>query len=221
MKRVLGLSVVIALSANLFAPLKIDAQTTVGFRAGFNLATFSGTNWGEYDHRSTANVGAFLNLPLSERAGVQLGVAYSGKGSEITPLGRTEETWIRIGYLEIPALLRLQIMTRSRVSAHLLLGPTFSFKVSCEIETHDPWWWHTTTDCEDRGPGVRAFDLGATGGIGIEFELSERLSLVSYSFYSIGLRTVGDSGDGVKNRMFSLSLGLAIPIGRGTNLSNG
>lgn len=213
MKRVLGFSVVIALSANLFAPLNIDAQTTLGFRAGFNLATFSGTDWGEYDHRTAVNVGAFLDLPLSERAGVQLGVAYSGKGSEITPLEGTVETRIRIGYLEIPALLRLQIMTRSRVSAHLLLGPSFSFKVSCEIETHDPWWGYSTMDCEDRGLGVRAFDLGAMGGIGIEFEFSERLSLVSDSFYSIGLRTVGDSGDGVKNRMFSLSLGLATPIG--------
>ncbi len=212
MKRVFVFLAVIALSYSVFAPLKTNAQTTVGFRAGLNLATFGGTDPRVYGHHTAVNVGAFLDLPLSERVGLRLGAGYSGKGAERTYGDVTGEVETRIGYLEIPALLRLRVSPGSSVSAHLLLGPALSFKVSCEVETDAPIWGGTS-ECGDAGLDVRETDLGATGGIGVEIELSEGLTLVGESLYTLGLRTVGESGDGVKNRAFSLTLGVAYPIG--------
>lgn len=62
MKRGVGFLVVVLLSSNVFAPPKIDAQTTVGVQGGFTLATFGGTNAGGYDQRAGVNVCVFLDL---------------------------------------------------------------------------------------------------------------------------------------------------------------
>jgi hypothetical protein len=162
------------------------------------------------------NVGAFLDLPLSGRVGFRVAAEYSGKGAETTFSGGGGNTYsgeieYRFGYVEVPAILKLGVLQGSRASANLLLGPALSFNTSCELEMATPEW-RETLKCEDAGFDVRAVDLSARTGIGIEAQLSERLKVVGESHYSFGLRTVGTSGDGVKNRGFSMSLGLAFPI---------
>jgi hypothetical protein len=217
MRRVIPFLAFFAVAHCVSTPSRIAAQTRLGVRAGLNLATFGGTDFGGYNHRAAGKIGAFLDIPFSERVGLQLGVGYSGKGAETAYSGDGGETvWgkvkTRIGYLEVPALLRLRVVPVSLLSAHLFLGPTLSFKVSCEVKVTDPYWGGTF-GCDDSNLDVRAMDLGATGGFGVEVGLYEAFTLVGESSYTHGLRTVGESGDGVKNRSFSLSLGVAFPIG--------
>jgi len=223
MRRVFVLLAFGAVSFSLLAPQRINAQAAVGVRAGLNLATFGGSDLSpqghhtRYNRHGAVNVGAFLGFPLSGRFELQIGAGYSGKGAEVAfsldggeTVSGTGET--RIGYLEIPALMKFRLTPGRRVSTHLLAGPSVSFRVSCESVTDAPIWGGQQK-CADAGLDVRETDFGVTGGVGAEFELPNGLILVGESLYSVGLRTVGESGDGVKNRAFSLSLGVAYPIG--------
>ena len=56
-------------------------------------------------------------------------------------------------------------------------------------------------------------DLGAMAGLGVKVALSGGIALVGESFYTLGLRSLGKGGDTAKNRTFSMSLGLAFPLG--------
>ena len=213
----------IALSCIVLAPLNMSAQTTVGLLAGWNLTTFGGSDLSPHGHHTaynrhaSLNVRGYLDVSLSERVGLRLGAGYLGKGAEAAYSSDGSESVsfkseTRIGYVEIPALLRFRVNPGRSLSAHLLIGPALSFRISCEVES-DSDYWGGTTKCRDSSLNVRNTDLGATGGVGFEIGLSEGLMLVGESLYTLGLRTVGESGDGVKNRAFSLSLGVAFLIG--------
>ena len=67
--------------------------------------------------------------------------------------------------------------------------------------------------CDDPGFEIRAVDFGAMGGLSLKVALSERIALVGGSFYAFGLRSIGEGGDSVKNRAFSVTLGLAFRLG--------
>jgi hypothetical protein len=85
-------------------------------------------------------------------------------------------------------------------------------KTSCEWKTEisgSP----VRISCDDPGFEIQAVDFGVMGGLSLKVPLSERTSLVGDSFYALGLRSVGEGGDSVKNRAFSVSLGLAFLLG--------
>lgn len=218
MNRLFVLMAFVALSSGVIGPPEIAAQTLLGVRAGVNLANFSGNHLAEFEDRKALNVGAFLDLPLSGRFGLRFGIGYLGKGAEAAFSGGTGESAYagridyRYGYVDVPLMLRFSVIQGRSASAHLLLGPALSFNTSCELDMSGPDL-NGTVDCDGSGLDVRTLDLGARAGIGIDARVFDGLWVVGESHYSRGLRTVDTSGEGVKNRGFSLTLGLAIPIG--------
>jgi hypothetical protein len=196
-------------------PALLNAQTALGFRAGLNLATFGGGPIeASYDYREGVSIGAYLDWSIAERVGLQVGLGYAEKGAELeaeTALGNLD--WqIPIGYMEVPILFWLEMTRGGRVSPRILLGPTVSFKTSCKWETEvsgSP----LKVSCDDPGFEVRAVDFGAMGGLSLKIMLSGGIALVGGPFYTFGLRPVGEGEDSVKNRAFSVTLGLAFPLG--------
>jgi hypothetical protein len=215
MKQVSVLSMAVGFLLCVCLPVLLGAQTTLGVRAGISLATFGGGPIGtSYEYREGLNIGAYLDLSLSERLGLQIGAGYAQKGADLTAeteLGTLD--WENpIGYLEIPILLRVEVAPGSRVSPQILFGPALSMTTSCEWKTEisgNP----LRINCDDPGFEIRSVDFGAMGGVSLKVALSERIALVGDSFFAFGLRSVGEGGDSVKNRAFSLSLGLAFLLG--------
>ncbi|NNM07310.1 MAG: PorT family protein [Gemmatimonadetes bacterium] len=215
MKQASFLSMAIAFLLLLCPPVRLGAQASLGFRAGINVATFGGGPIDtSYEYREGVNIGAYLDLSVSEKVGLQIGVGYGEKGADLTAeteLGTLD--WKNpIGYLEIPILLRVDLATGSRVSPQVMFGPTISLKTSCKWETEvsgSP----LKLDCDGAGFDYRTMDFGAMGGLSVKVALSDGIALVGGSLYTIGLRSIGEGGDSVKNRAFSITLGLAFPLG--------
>lgn len=215
MKEVSSLSIAIAFLLLVCPPVHLGAQTTAGLRAGLSVGTLGGGPIdASYDYREGVSVGAYLDLSMSERLGLQIGLGYAEKGADLTAdteLGSLN--WRNpIGYLEIPVLLRLEMAPGRRVSPQILFGPAVSLKTSCEWKAEisgSP----LRINCDEPGFEVRTVDFGAMGGLSLKVALSERIALVGDSFYAYGLRSIGEGGDSVKNRAFSFALGLALLLG--------
>ena len=225
MKQVSFLLIAVAFVLLVYPPVHLGAQTTAGFRAGLSVATFGGGPIdADYDYRGGVSLGAYLDLSMSERLGLQIGLGYAQKGADLTVETYPELGTLNwrnpIGYLEIPILLRLDIAPGRRVSPQVLVGPALSLKTSCEWKA-DISGNPLRVDCDEPGFEIRTVDFGGMGGLSLKVELSERIALVGDTFYAFGLRSIGEGGDSVKNRAFSLTLGMALLFGKGTKRYSG
>ena len=70
-------------------------------------------------------------------------------------------------------------------------------------------------DCSEVGGSdpVKKTDFGAMVGAGLDFSMAPKTSLVVELFYDLGLATIDDTGDDLKNRAFSILAGLSFKLG--------
>ena len=149
----------------------------------------------------------------------------SGIGS-----GDVSFNW-NLDYIELSALGKASVplgSPPSRASVYALAGPAVAFNVQCEAGvTGVPLFGDLMVDCGE-AEAFKTIDFGVAGGIGVEMALAEKLTLSLDLLYTLGLQSIVDSGtdsndsddfddnsddldfgDDVKNRAFTLQVGLA------------
>ena len=96
------------------------------------------------------------------------------------------------------------------------VGPAVGFNTGCTISATDAGVT-VELDCDDPSIGldVKSFEVGAMVGAGLDFGLTESVSLVLDGFYNFGFTKVDDTGvdDDVKNRAFSILAGVSFSLG--------
>lgn len=195
-------------------PTMVAAQASVGFRGGLSYATLSGDDVEDLDSRKGLNIGGFVNVPLSDVAGLQFGAGFVQKGATETELGVDIE--IGLDYLEIPVLLTLSPPTTGKVGFNFFVGPAVSFETGCSISGSEDGV-EISFDCDDPEFEVelKSVDFGAMVGAGLDISVADKVSLVIDAFYNLGLTNLDDSGDEEdgKHRAFSLLAGLSFVVG--------
>ncbi len=195
-------------------PTVVAGQAGVGFRGGLSLATLGGDDVEDVDSRTGLNIGGFVNIPLSDVVGLQIGAGFVQKGAEETEFGVKFQ--IAVDYLEIPVLLTLSPPTSGNVGFNFYIGPALGFKTSCNVSGSEDGVT-VSFDCDDPDfeADLKSVDFGAMVGAGLDIGLTDNVSLVVEGFYNFGLTKIDDSGvdDDVKNRAFSLLAGLSFSVG--------
>ncbi len=204
MYRLLG-----ALLVALTVAAPASAQTVLGIRGGVNFASLGGDDADGLDSRTAIHVGATVLFPLSEVLGLQVGGLYSQKGAEASEGGVTAA--IELGYFEVPVLLRYAFPSEGAASFHLLAGPAVGFEVGCSI-SGSSGSGSASIDCSDAELDTKSVDFGLTGGLGLDFQASEGLTITVDGLYNLGLANIADGGD-AKNRVFMLQAGVGFPLG--------
>ena len=196
----------LVLALGIVLPLQAEAQVRFGVSGGLSLAKLGGDDASDnLDSRTGFNGGAFLDFPLGGIIGVTTGLYYVQKGaSSDGPL----DAEVAIDYLEVPLLLRVTAVESSTADFNLFMGPTFAFEMKCEGTIAG-----VTLDCEDDEFPTKSFDLGAAFGAGISFPISPSMSVIGTALYDIGLRSIDDAGDDIKNEAVLLNVGLAWRMG--------
>lgn len=191
------------------------ARMTGGFKVGLSLSQHQGVEdprlpyTVDSEYRQGMAVGAFLQLPVTERFGLQQEVLYVQKGSrqaigvEILEIPTTLDVVYDLDYLEIPLLLRYVWLRGRRLDAYSLGGFAFALKVKDHYRLRG-----LVVGEEDQVP-VRAdaamdevdiFDFAFVYGMGLEmpvwgqrffleyrFSLSlDRLPLPTYAYVPFG-----------------------------------
>ncbi len=220
---------------------QLTKQTTLTIRGGASLATWGGSGVDQLgdeaavESRTGFNVGASVAFPLSDRFGLQLGGTYVQKGARFGfgpdpdyfgfDLGSLQvET--NVDYIELSALGKASVpfgSPPSRTSVYVLAGPAVAFKANCKVRA-----FGISAGCDEaEEEQFKTIDFGVAGGIGAEMAIAEKLTVSLDLLYTLGLQSINHSGEGsdasddfdddfdeVKNRAFTIQVGLGFPFGR-------
>ncbi len=184
-----------------FSTSQAGSKFEIGPKAGMNLMTLGGDDANSFntffqkgsDYSTGVTAGVFGRLRLNNYIAVQMELVYVQKGSEWTFESYlldsliTTTQWIRLNYIEIPALVSFQVPTGSAFSPFFFGGGSVGINTSSEFQ------WKTV------GGGIVAnnqrtskilnassiqFNLVFGGGIGIDLG-ANRVELIAN--YSMGL----------------------------------
>lgn len=207
---------------------------TVWGRVGTGLASVGFAAGLEPDVRPGAVVGVALSDDANAIVALQGELLFIWKGATGVPLlievepvpGLTVETSgdLRLGYLELPLLLKVGTPTRTGPRPALYAGPALALQVACETELVNRFFAEGTGDprgesreelpCDAGGGAPRQrVDAGLIVGGGLEIPMGDRTVLAIEARYDHGLVTL-DTGSGraVRNRALMMLVGFGVRV---------
>jgi hypothetical protein len=154
-----------------------------GIKGGINLPEFRSFDPDVYAHKNltTFQVGVFYNLlRLTPYLHINAEVFYIRKGTEVTLLENNVQNIykIKIDYLEIPVLLKINIMPNKFFNPYLIAGPYWAYRTRSKRSGIG-----ITIDFKDR---TKSSDFGLVGGGGLEFKLGDRTNFLAEFRYEYG-----------------------------------
>ena len=166
------------------------ARSTIDFGSPSGSPELTGTQ-----RRTGFAGGLSLLFPTNRLGGWQIEVLLIEKGAE--HLLRRDDA-LRLTYLEIPALMHLDVLRRHRNAVFLLAGPALAFPLRASYEDGG-----VVEDVKDE---VSRVDVGLLVGAGVEIS-----RMIVDARYVWGGRTVFHDGDldgTFKNRTFTVMAGI-------------
>lgn len=159
-----------------------------GIRGGVNFASFSDSKQEVDSRRTGLLVGVYLKVPIPViPVSIQSEVLYSQKGAEINGVE------VRLSYIEIPLLVKVDLAREILISPHLYAGPYLGFNLNHEEEP--------AGDQEFQDDGVNN-DFGLIFGAGID------ISRINVGVrYSLGLEEVFEDEE-IRNNAISIVAGI-------------
>ena len=175
-----------------------QSELAFGIKGGVNFSNLTGDGFGEYDDdsaRTSFNLGAVLEIPVSEKFAVQPEVFYSGQGFDIVQNEDGEDLEFQLDYINVPVLAKIYLVQ----GLYLEAGPQVGFLVESKID----------------GPNGELLldedgfnDIDFAGAVGLGYKFNGGLYLNAR--YTQGFTDIydGETGDNsTKNGVFAASLG--------------
>ena len=180
-------------------------EVRLGAKGGVNFSSFSGDGFDAFDDpegRTSFHIGAFAEIPLSERFSIQPEVLYSGQGFDLISREGADDTEVQLDYINVPVMAKVYIVEGLYAEA----GPQIGFNVKSEIDS-DP-------DDVDSGDVTIdedvINDVEFSVGVGAGYQFNNGLFLNAR--YNFGLTDVFNNEDllidsDAKNSVFAVSAG--------------
>ena len=198
--RIRSTSTVLVLLAILWIAIPSPASAQVGVLVGLNSANIKFDPDPDFDsERRTGFVaGLSFNAPIQDVFSVELDALFSQKGTNFTIPGELDGK-IKLNYVDIPVLGRINLAGSGPARVHLLIGPSFNFKVSEKLEDEEG-------EVDEDEDSFERFETALVIGGGVtvsRFRVDVR--------YGLGLSNIvkDDENEGftAKNRVFSVLVG--------------
>lgn len=204
-KAVLASATLLAIMGLVAAPAAAAGKWNFGLKAG---ASFSNVSWsddaGDEKTLIQPTFGGFVVFNLSPTMAIQPEVNYLVTGeSWSTSEGTVSE---KFTYLQIPVLLKIKLMKEGKFIPVVFVGPAVSFLLSMTEGGESFKEFFKSTDFGlDFGLGG---EMGA-GKMKVAFDARYYLGLTNaYSAPDIIITSIAPSDFSMKNRAFSLTVGL-------------
>lgn len=194
------------------------AQTgfQIGVRGDATVANLTGSMAGDWHSRTSLGLGGVLVWqPSLSPVGLETGLSIVSKGGSITAAGL--ETTLKIGYVEVPALLRVVLpLPGANISPVANVGVVAGFRTSCTME-QTGGGLSVSGDCTDPavdGPNLKNVDVGIAVGVGVDLPVAPRMVIHPNVSYTRGLSTIDNSTgpEDVRNSVFHIGLELRLKM---------
>ncbi|MDG3582358.1 MULTISPECIES: porin family protein [Galbibacter] len=196
------LLVLIAITA--FAFTTTAQEFKIGAKVGLNIASLQGDDLEELDSRTSFNLGAVAEFPISEKFSFQPELLYSAQGAKgeedasdyDESLSGNIDLTAKLDYINLPLMAKYYVAPGFSIQA----GPQIGFLVSAKskAEVGD---FSAEEDIKDN---FKSIDFGLNFGLGYQFENG----LFIDGRYNLGLSNIADYEDGdVKNGVFQFAVG--------------
>jgi hypothetical protein len=181
------------------AAAPLGAQVRLGLLAGGVSANVTTATVDQIPNKSS-RTGFLVGISATRSFGKYFAfgpeLTWVQKGVKAQDNSHTVNEDIKVSYLELPLLLRVNLATGS-LRPYLLGGPSFAIKTGCKLRLYGAGT-DTTRNCQDVNADVESSDFGAMVGAGIgfgRFGVSVRYDM---GMKNINKKSVGN--DAVKNR---------------------
>jgi hypothetical protein len=168
----------------------------IGLRAGLGSANFSnGDSQRAYTSSTTFHLGAYYGFQATEKLVIEPGLFFSRKGYNTIAPGTTTEIDEKLGYLDVPVIVRYSLNS----SINVFAGPQAGFLLTRT--------YNKGNLKDNRVDPIGGYEIGGVMGIGYSFannlnlQLSYDFGIVPFNYYEFE----------VNNTVFKLSLGYTLP----------
>ena len=187
----------ITFAAFIAIPAIASAQepVRVGVKAGVNFAKIDGDDQDDAKNKTGLVAGLFLTKAVNANVGVRTELNFSQQGAKFEEDG--EDGSINLTYVNVPLLLTFAPSSSGATRFNVFTGPQIGFNTKAELESGD-----ITLDFDDQ---VKGNDFSWVIGAGLE---NGRFS--GDVRYALGLSSIAEDGDSVKNRVFSVNFGVRL-----------
>lgn len=179
----------------------LNADSSLGMKGGVNLASLTGDDLADdLEPRMGFVAGGFLVFRVSDLLTIQPEFLYTTKGATYEEDGY-EYTW-SYNYLEIPALLKLNLLAYSDNSPYLIVGPAIAVLLSAEGKVESDMY-NDSAEIED----VAATEFSAVVGAGFEFN-----KFILEGRFNFGLSTIDDTSNeyDIRHNVISILAGIRL-----------
>lgn len=173
-----------------------------GVKGGVNFTNLYVDNVDDTNMLTSFNAGVFVELPITQGVAIVPELNYSRKGSEVqnTILTETYKSKFKLSYLEMPVLLKLNLVPNFNLHA----GPYVAYLLNAKTDVVD-----------ENGDRVESFEYDTDDFNKLDFGLSAGLGFDFNNFgigarYNYGLSEIDkdNNANGAKNSAFNLYVAL-------------
>jgi outer membrane protein W len=206
MKSILSKLFVVSVLAFFCAVLNpVRAQSgkvwSIGPELGVNLSKF-GRDAPENDMKAGVVAGFFVTYSIVDHFGVTAKFLLSQRGGQITANGVTNKT--ALNYIEVPVLGRFFLNRSGKFRPNLFVGPSLNFLMGGTNKVGDA----DAVKISDYKDIYNTFDLGLTGGLGLNYEIANETRILLDARYVYGLSDISKAGGNINNQTINISAGI-------------
>jgi outer membrane protein W len=173
-----------------------QSRFSIGPSAGYGWTSISNLNNSKF--KAAGNFGLSSVYSASEHFGIGVDAKYSIEGAK-TKTGNFEQEW-DLHYVRIPVkAIYFFNNYGSRVRPKIYAGPSLGFLSSSKF-------MQTGQSEQDMKGATESFDIGATGGVGLNYRLVNKTWFNADLGYYHGFKEINKQGD-YSNRNLMLNVG--------------
>jgi len=166
----------------MFAAVPLFAEgMMLGAKGGLNIATLIGDDVEDAASKMGLVAGGFFCYNITEIFAIQPELLFTMKGAK----SDDNDDVLKINYIEIPLLLKVNLPTEGKIDPMLYAGPGFGILMSCKATNGEEQDWKDVT---------KTLDIGIIAGAGVAYQM-ERGALILEARYEIGMSTIDDWDD--------------------------